>query len=466
MHDLAQAPLAIAGQSALSAASLATQAFANVETLGGFAPLSLYCLTIARSGERKTYCDKLLLSGLREHERERAAEYKTEVAESQMSQRLWVAKRDKLVKEATAGKKGALEAQADLRALGPEPEPPLSPNLTASEPTLEGLHKLYVTGEPSLGIFSDEGGQFLGGHAMNQDNRLKTIAGLSALWDGAAINRTRAGDGAATLLGRRLAAHIMVQPVAAQPLLSDALATEQGFLARFLITEPPSAIGTRTRRDTNAGSRASLDRFEGRLRHVLRAPKPIRDGSRQELDPRLLRLSPDARTLLWGYYDAIERQQAPGGDLTEITGFASKSAEQAARISGVLTVWTDIEASQVGVEAMQYGIALAQYHLAEAKRLTEAAAVSDRIKKAETLRKWLLEKWPKRAAAEGRTPDFIIPRDVAQYGPYALRETDKAKAALKMLADHQWLYPLEQGTEIDGKPRQVAYRINGGSHAV
>jgi hypothetical protein len=46
------APDALPAQSALAVASLAVQGFANVETLGGSAPLSLYCLTIAQSGER------------------------------------------------------------------------------------------------------------------------------------------------------------------------------------------------------------------------------------------------------------------------------------------------------------------------------------------------------------------------------------------------------------------------------
>ena len=49
-----QAPVAIPAQSALAVAALALQGHANVETLGGFRPLTLYCLTIAASGERKS----------------------------------------------------------------------------------------------------------------------------------------------------------------------------------------------------------------------------------------------------------------------------------------------------------------------------------------------------------------------------------------------------------------------------
>ena len=66
------------------------------------------------------------------------------------------------------------------------------------EPTFEGLVKLYGIGRPALGLFSDEAGGFIGGHAMNSDNRLKTMAGLSRLWNGEPIDRTRAGDGATT----------------------------------------------------------------------------------------------------------------------------------------------------------------------------------------------------------------------------------------------------------------------------
>ena len=56
------------------------------------------------------------------------------------------------------------------------------------------------------------------------------------------INRARAGDGTVTHYGKRLAAHLMVQPVAAAKLLGDPIANGQGFLARFLITKPTSTI--------------------------------------------------------------------------------------------------------------------------------------------------------------------------------------------------------------------------------
>ena len=69
VQGMTQAPMAIPAASALSIASLAVQGFADVETLGGSRPTSLYCLTIAKSGERKSSCDAPFMTTLRSHEK-------------------------------------------------------------------------------------------------------------------------------------------------------------------------------------------------------------------------------------------------------------------------------------------------------------------------------------------------------------------------------------------------------------
>lgn len=455
-----QAPVAIAAQSALSVASLAVQAHADVETLAGYAPVSLFCLTVAQSGERKSGCDKLIMSGLREIERGRAADYRDELASWDADHKLWSAKRDRMVKDAAGSNaQKARDAEADISTLGAAPAQPQSPKLTTSEPTLEGLVKLYLTGKPSLGLFSDEGGGFLGGHAMNSDNRLKTVAGLSGLWGGDALDRVRAGDGATTLYGRRLAAHLMVQPVAARPLLADPVASGQGFLARFLITEPPSAIGTRLRQTGDDVANVAIVAASGRLSQILAAPLPTAEGNPQELEPRELRLSDEAKALLFRYYRSTELAQANGGELEQVKSFASKSPEQAARIAGVMTLWPDLGATVVGAEVMSDAIQLAQFYLFEAKRLAEAATVSEDVDRAESLRRWVLDSWPSIAGAMDRDPQTIVPRDVVWKGPNSLRETATVKKLMQVLEVHGWLHKLDAGTVIDSQARQLAYRI-------
>ena len=117
------------------------------------------------------------------------------------------------------GDRGAIKFALD--ALGPAPTAPRVPVLTCPEPTYEGLCRLFAGGEPSIGVFSSEGGQFIGGHGLSEDKKLLTAAGLSGLWDGEPIKRVRAGDGASILPGRRVAMHLMAQPDVAAVMLSD-----------------------------------------------------------------------------------------------------------------------------------------------------------------------------------------------------------------------------------------------------
>jgi hypothetical protein len=177
--------------------------------------------------------------------------------------------RDRILAEAKKGKGERKAAvQVDLDTLGPETAAPPSADRTVTEPTFEGLTRLFAMGQPSLGISSDEGGQFIGGHAMNSDNRQKTLAGLNDLWQGHPIRRTRASDGHATLYGRRLAVHLMAQPGVARAFMADELATDTGFLPRFLICEPPSTIGTRLHANARGHGAAALGSFGNRLRAV------------------------------------------------------------------------------------------------------------------------------------------------------------------------------------------------------
>jgi hypothetical protein len=317
-----------------------------------------------------------------------------------------------------------------------------------TEPTFEGLTRLFATGQPSLGIFSDEGGQFLGGHAMNSENRQKTLAALNYLWQGNPIRRTRSGDGHATLYGRRLAVHLMVQPIVARAFMADPMAAGTGFLPRFLICEPPSAIGTRLHANARE-DRDALGAWDARLRGVLDTALPM-DTETRELAPRVLPLAREARSLLIGFNDAIETAQAPGGDLASVPGYASKAAEQAARIAGVLTLWRDLKAPAVTAGDMADGIALAQFYLSEAARLSDAATVSQEIDRAEALRRWLLDSW---------RDDAIMVRDVVRLGPNVLRESPKARGALGILEGHGWLLKLEAGTRVRGAGRSEAWRI-------
>lgn len=450
VQGMTLAPVAIPAASALAVASLAVQGFADVETLGGLRPTALYVLTIAKSGERKSSCDAPLMAALRAFEKAEAKLQRESMTSWENAYALWKGERERILTEARKGKgEKRVASEADLAALGKEPAAPPSPDRTVTEPTFEGLTRKFTEGMPSLGIFSDEGGQFLGGFAMSTDNRQKTLTALNDLWQGNPIRRTRAGEGSFTLFGRRLAMHLMVQPGVARAFMADPMAGDTGFLPRFLICEPTSTIGGRLHAHIREDHFA-LPTFAARLRDILDRPLPM-DPETRELEPRVLPLSRDARAMLVAFSDAIEAAQAPGGGLSHVTGYASKAAEQAARIAGVLTLWRDLDAPAVTQATMADAIVLAQFYLSEAARLADAALVSVEIDKAEALRIWLLERWPH--------PE-VLPSDVVQRAPVrALRDRPAAKKAIAALVEAGWLAALPEGAEVRGVARKEAYRI-------
>ena len=75
--DRVQCPDAIAAQSVLGAASLAAQAHADViiPATGHARPLSLFLVTVAASGERKSAADREALGPIYDRERELRDQY-------------------------------------------------------------------------------------------------------------------------------------------------------------------------------------------------------------------------------------------------------------------------------------------------------------------------------------------------------------------------------------------------------
>lgn len=445
--DLVQCPDAIAAQSVLGAASLAAQAHADVviPATGHAKPLSLFLVTVAASGERKSAADGEALGAI--HDREEVLrEYHARARPRYENQKIaWEDARKKVLGRCKGDYAAACAA---LDALGPAPVPPLAPMLLVREPTLGGLHKLFGESGPSLGLFSDEAGSFLGGHGMSDDNRLQMGAGLSELWDGKAISRVRVGDGASILPGRRLAAHLMVQPGVADRLLSNVELTQQGLLSRMLVAAPPSLAGTRMQRPNDPASATALRTYTSRLGDMLAAKATMHDGG---LQPRRLELDYCARGTWSAFTDETERALGPGGALEPVRGFANKLPEHAARLAGVLELVANGEAELIGPRSMEKGIALARFYMSEALRLFHAGAVPPAVMQAEQLLSWLHIGWGQ---------PLVGIAHVYQLGPNGIRTKERARAAIEVLEQHGWLMRVEDGATIDGKRHRDVWRVH------
>jgi DNA polymerase III delta prime subunit len=447
IQDRVRAPLAICGQSVLAAATLAVQGDANVALpMGQSKPLSSFFVSVAATGERKNAVDQEALHPVRQREASLGEAYAGQLLEYHNAGVAWAAGRRAAIKNAAGDR---TQTMAALAALGPPPLPPLEPLLTCEEPTFEGLCTVLATGSPSVGIFAAEGAQFVGGHGMAAA-KLRTAAGLSAVWDGGPLKRVRARNGVSVLAGRRVTVHLMVQPDVAAIWFGDRLLVEQGLMSRVLVTAPEAESGRRIWREPSPDSGEAMNSYNERLRDILERPLPLAAGTRNELTPRTLPLSPAARRLWIDYHDHVERRLGLGSELEPVRGLANKLPEHAARIAAVLTLVENIEAGEVGSNEMAAGIAIARHYAAEALRLLGASRVSAELCEAQQALTWLQTSWPH--------PLVSLP-DIYQRGPNSIRDTRRARRVVGILEDHGHLVRLPDGDFVDGTFRREVWEI-------
>jgi len=450
--EVVQCPLAVAAQSALAAVTLAVQGHADGIIDGRRFVLSEFFLTIAESGDRKSSADRIALGPVVDHQRHLWERYRDEQPGFEREQANFHASRKQVLGNA---KLSAQTRALQLEALGAEPAPPLSPEILSQEPTLEGLIKGFVRGQPSRGLFNAEGGQFLGGHAMNRDNLLKTVAGLSLFWDGEPIHRTRAEVGQSfSLYGRRLSLHLMLQPTLARGLLGDPLLHAQGFLSRFLVAYPDSIAGTRLYRPLDPAQTPEIRRYWEALQGLLEQALPMRhdaDGRPTgELEPPWLPLTEEAKALWVEAYDLIERKLAPGGALHSVRALGAKAAEHAVRLATVLALFHDPSCRAVPLDHLRGAVGLVSYYLNEGLRLYHVAAEEPRLSTAERLLVWL----QRRGAGPISLPEIY------QKGIAEVRNARKARELMRTLEEHAWVQPAPEGADYNSHHYREAWWVH------
>lgn len=412
MAEVIGVPQALAAQSVLAASALATQGHAGLQLDGRNYPLSLYLITVAASGDRKTAADRSALLPARQWEREQWQRYREQLARYRAALR----QAQRINPSDTDSANGVLlEAE------------PSAPRLITTDPTIEALIKGLCHDLPSMGLFCDEGGQFLGSSTMSRDNRLKAVTTLSSLWDGSPIDRARSMVGESLrAYDRRLSLHLMLQPYLAMQLLCDPLLQGQGILGRCLMTWPTSLAGQRSYQAVDLSKDAALKRYHHRLSALFYQPWSLSADGALQLSK--LSLSPLARRRWIDLHDAIEAQLGEFGELASVRPSGSKAADNLLRVAGILAVVE--ESSVVEVDHIQRASALVGYYLTEIQRLTEQEPVCRVKEEADRLLRWLLVKeWTR----------FSI-RDLNRNGPRFARKSSRHAAKLLVeLIDHQWL---------------------------
>ncbi|MFZ5887098.1 MAG: DUF3987 domain-containing protein [Chloroflexota bacterium] len=399
--DGIQCSPALAGQSVLAAAALLAQGVANVRGADGRAkPLSLYALSIAKSGDGKDSADSIAFHAIREWQRSATKTYRQVLAQ-----------------------------------LGKDDTPPPEPYRVTKDITAEGLRLAFEKGVSSQGIFSTEAATMLVGHAMTFENRGKTAAALCSLWDGAGLSVARAGSGRFEKFGPRLSIHLMVQPAAVSEVMADTALHGIGFWARFLLAWP-DPLQPRKYRPFHAESSRAIVAYWRRCEELLHMP--LQDDN-DKLS--VLECSHDAAKVLGEFFEECE-QRARLGNWQPIETFGLRGAELAARIAGVQTVFSGSDV--VDAETVARAIRLVRHSMRSWQAALESGHVDPVATDAVTLYQWLL--------THGRP---IKPGDILRVGPGALRSKSRRDAALDRLAEVK-LVAVQNGMVIVRSPNDGA----------
>lgn len=430
-----KAPVPMVAGAALAALSLAIQTYVDIKRADKLhGPVGLFLLTIADSGERKSTCDSFFTSAIRDYQADQAELAKPEQEKHRAKLAAWEAKRAGMleaIKLASKGSKPTANIERELHLHEQDkPEPPRVPKLIRGDDTPENLAYVLAHGWPSAGAISAEAGAILGAHGMGSESAMRNMGLINILWDGGTLDIGRRSKESFTVQGARLTMGLQVQ----EPTLrefntrSGALARGTGFFARFLVAWPESTQGFRPFSEAPANW-PHLAEFNRRIAAILNQPAPIDDSG--ALTPAMMTLTPEAKRAWVAFHDAIESELASGGELYDVRDVASKSADNAARLSTLFQVFEHGTGGAVGLDCFEGASRIAAWHLHESRRFFGELALPAELADAARLDTWLIEHCRRKSTLS------VAKNYTRQHGP--LRDGKRLDAAIRELSDFERL---------------------------
>lgn len=442
-HKYGQQPVALIASSALANVSLACQSLANIARDHYLVtPVSLYFLTAGGSGERKSAADSVFSYACRQWESSIKKQRAPAILTAKTLHHAWAMERDGLLTQIKRAMVNGDDSQYLKyllnKVMSQEPQIPLQPMLYFEDATQEALASDLSIGWPSASLWSDEAGIVLGSHSM-QGNPLRFVALLNRLWDGKAFTAHRKTTDNYTLEDRRITLNLMMQPMLLQKIAHQVsgIGRQSGFLARCLLAHPESAMGTRFYQEPPT-SREFMTDFEARITACLQQTEELDRQGCHHLPT--LSLSPEAKQKWVLFFNSLETGLKNQGQWVDVKDFASKSAENAARLAALFHLFDGSEGS-INVTHTEQAIAIVSWHLEEARRILAPSPENKIHQDARKLMKWILSK-----GLQQTTPRFI-----QQSSP--LRYKAQRNTALDILVENHWI-------RIDKKDNQTMIEVN------
>jgi hypothetical protein len=427
-------------------------------------PASVYTADIVGSSERKTSAEKKVYAGIQAFvDDELIPEYQQQLKEYTAALAIYEHDKRSILSQRGHAKKqkqgsadpdpddpaafdaGGSDTLAKLMGLE-EPVQPLKPNIISNDFTVEGMRDMLAVNSGQLAVVTSEGAVMFSGYSLGDPKRRSASAGsLSRWWDGLSDTTLRASGRVIAVQDPRVCLSIGVQPRVAATFFTDLELRDQGIVNRFLAAWPAPLAGTRTFPPPAAADLAVIRKFNEQAQTCLRLAHGLSGGMTaggQTQAPRLrpaLPATPAALDLWRVFAQGVEHGQAKGQRYEHITGWAGKAAEQAARISLIVTLFADPTAQVVDEAAMATGIHLAWWYCDEWLRITEVVEPSQELKQAMRAAEWIRANYGDKEGAAA----FLTARDLYRNNVAGIATREPAERALQILAQHGVIETLD-----------------------
>lgn len=436
--EYGQQPISLIASSALANVSLACQGLANVGRDSQLtSPVSMYFLLVASSGERKSAIDNAFSYAARTWESKIRGKTDYLVRQAITNHKAWKMEHDGLlnqIKRAHYNDDDIDYLKSLLKELDHnEPEIPLQPTLYFEDCTIEALALHLAHGWPSAAFWSDEAGIVLGSHSM-KNNPTRFVALLNRLWDGKSSTTHRKTTQSYTIQNRRLTLNLMMQPVLMNQLHQggSSINRQSGFMARSLMSYPTSNMGNRLYKEPPTDT-SYLKDFNRRITECLNQSKSLtQDGC---INLPIIFMSSSAKTKWVEFFNMIEAGLTKTSEWSSITDFASKSAENVARLAALFHLFEGCD-GDICVEHIEQAIEILLWHLNETKRILGYSEDIQSTSDAEKLLDWFTSK----------NKSKITQRDTQRLGP--LRNKHKLEDAIYLLEEHNYLKTTADGKKV------------------
>lgn len=440
-----KAPIAMVGSSVLAAMALAVQGQYRVKRREGLeSPCALAIVSICASGERKTTVDNKTTRAFNEFEAEKEKEYRERHAEYRARKMLWDTQKRVLARQfekaAESGESVEHFPELMMEHERNEPSPPRKVRFVYKDVTSAALlHKLYENTR-SASLNEDEAARFFEG-PLSDDACL-----INKGWDGSDLAVDRRSTGSFSVKSPRISLNLMVQPAAFAKYMERKgdEARGVGFIARWLVCYPMTTQGTRFDSSPESLEPVARRKFSDRIKEILE--QQVRTGAiESSLSEIVLTFASDAQVEWLHIANQIEASIRPGGAFCEASDYASKIAENIARIAGVFHAFSGQEGAQISLDTLRSAVMVASWYANEFIRLfSPPDPIAESVRDAIVLESWLVKLVQTRGWLSVEK-NFIL-----QFGPNSLRNRDRLNWALGYLGQAQrlWIQPAGKRKQI------------------